>query len=190
MLCGHSQWVYGTCRVLQEIHETFPGQLSQHSEQTHGNVTWLAIAKGRMEDVMRLLDQAAACGWTPRPALLSVSGSPSACGATLHSVLASARMRRVLTAAVLHVWRSKLLVEAVSVNVNRLAGVLLVCAHALLPCMSPSRKLDMVTSALSSPHLLTGLESSGAVAAMLVEFIAAVSCRIRVFNLVFLAGLQ
>ena len=79
LLCGHSQWVCGTCRVLQEIHETFPGQLSQHSEQTHGNVTWLAIAKGRMEDVMRLLDQAAACGWTPRPALLSVGGFPSAC---------------------------------------------------------------------------------------------------------------
>ena len=87
-----SEWVHCMCRVLQEIHETFPGQLSQHSEQTHGNVTWLAIAKGRMEDVMRLLDQAAACGWTPRPALLSVGGSPSACGATLRSVLACPRM--------------------------------------------------------------------------------------------------
>ena len=91
LLCGYSQGVGGTRRVLQEIHETFPGQLSQHSEQTHGNVTWLAVAKGRMEDVMRLLDQAAACGWTPRPALLSVGGSPSACEATLRSVLACAR---------------------------------------------------------------------------------------------------
>ena len=91
-MCGHSQWVCGMCRVLQEIHETFPGQLSQHSEQTHGNVTWLAIAKGRMEDVMRLLDQAAACGWTPRPALLSVGVSPSACGAALCSAHACARL--------------------------------------------------------------------------------------------------
>ncbi|CAK0755485.1 hypothetical protein CVIRNUC_002378 [Coccomyxa viridis] len=69
--CKEAELLDEALRVLHEIHETFPGQLSQHSEQTHGNVTWLAIAKGRMEDVMRLLDQAAACGWTPRPALLS-----------------------------------------------------------------------------------------------------------------------
>ena len=93
-LCKHAQQVHGARRVLQEIHDTFPRQLSQHSEQTHGNMTWLAIAKGRMQDVMRLLDQAMACGWTPRPALLSVSGSSSACRAALQSVLACPRVLR------------------------------------------------------------------------------------------------
>ena len=90
------------CRVLQEIHETFPGQLSQHSEQTHGNVTWLAIAKGRMEDVMRLLDQAVASGWTPRPALLSVGSPSSACGATIIDRLPTPGPCQVLLVADLH----------------------------------------------------------------------------------------
>ena len=52
---------------------------------------------------------------------------------------------------------------------ERLAGVFLVCVHALPPCMSPSRKLDMLTFVLSSPQLLTCLKSADTVAGMLVE---------------------
>ena len=68
-------------------------------------------------------------------------------------------------------------------NVDRFAGVLLKCFHALPLCMPPSH----VILALSSTPLLTCLESSDTVAAMLLE---RSSAGIRVPNLVLMTGLQ
>ncbi len=54
------------------MHSTFAGQLTVHAEQTHCNLTWLAASQNRMDDVMALLDQGTATGWTHRPYLLAV----------------------------------------------------------------------------------------------------------------------
>jgi hypothetical protein len=58
--------------VLAEIHSTYAGQLTVHSEQTHCNLTWLAASQNRMDDVLALLDQGVSMGWTHRPYLLAV----------------------------------------------------------------------------------------------------------------------
>ena len=61
--------------VLAEIHASFPGELTEHSEQTHTNITWLAASQNRTEVVLFLLEQASRVGWTLPPGLLAVSCS-------------------------------------------------------------------------------------------------------------------
>lgn len=63
-------------RVLEEIHRDFGAELSVHTEQTHTNITWLAAVQNRMGDAVRLLDQARAVGWAPRPSLVAVRRCP------------------------------------------------------------------------------------------------------------------
>ena len=58
--------------MLAEIHSSYAGQLTVHSEQTHCNLTWLAASQNRMDDVLALLDQGVSAGWTHRPYLLAV----------------------------------------------------------------------------------------------------------------------
>ena len=60
------------CSVLAEILATFGAVLSESTEQTQTNITWLAATQGRTQDVLFLLDQASSLGWTPRASLIAV----------------------------------------------------------------------------------------------------------------------
>lgn len=64
------------CSVLAEIHASFPGELSEHTEQTHTNITWLAASKNQTEVALFLLDQASRAGWSLQPGLVAVSCLP------------------------------------------------------------------------------------------------------------------
>ncbi|CAL5227400.1 g10355 [Coccomyxa viridis] len=57
--------------VLAEIHASFPGELSDHTEQTQTNVTWLAASQNQTEVVLFLLEQASRVGWTLPPGLIA-----------------------------------------------------------------------------------------------------------------------
>ena len=65
-----------SCSVLAEIHALFPGELSEHTEQTHTNITWLAASQNQTAVVLFLLEQASRAGWSIPPGLVAVSCSP------------------------------------------------------------------------------------------------------------------